>query len=430
MRWTAPSACLNAGAVPVGAGRGRRPGGGAERGRRRLSGQALRPRRTDRAGRGPVAPPRDGRGPDRAQGRRPGDEPDRPHRPPRGPGDRPAAARVPAAGVPDAPRRSGGDAHHAAGEGLGLPLRPADQRHRRPHQPPALQDRQGLRQSHAADRARRGVPAGGVRPQHETALALSTDALPADAAVSGAVRRALPLSADGAGSLGHYRQCLGIAVGPAQGRRAAVDCALGRLPPDRHGRGRPRAPSRRHRRGDDPVRRRTPVRRRGHRRHRSLSGAADPGPVGGDGHGAGAGRRRRAVDQPGRRARHGRSEPRGGGGAGGRPEDSRPDPPLRRRAGRTGRGAEWDAGPAGGLDGLDPPRGRRHRPRPADPAEPDEGQDGGRPDRRRGGADVGRGRSQRGAGRGGRPAEDLQHRAGHRPTAGGRGARAQGVRRR
>jgi len=52
--------------------------------------------------------------------------------------------RVPVAGVPDAPCRPVGDAHHAAGEGVGIPLRPTDQCHRRPHQPPALQDRQGL----------------------------------------------------------------------------------------------------------------------------------------------------------------------------------------------------------------------------------------------------------------------------------------------
>ena len=56
--------------------------------------------------------------------------------------DRPAAARVPPAGIPDAPRRPGGDPHHAAGERLGLPLRPADQRHRRARQPAAPEDRQ------------------------------------------------------------------------------------------------------------------------------------------------------------------------------------------------------------------------------------------------------------------------------------------------
>jgi two-component system OmpR family response regulator len=55
----------------------------------------------------------------------------------RGQEDRRAAARIPPARAPDAPCRPGGDAHHAAGEGLGLPLRPADQRHRRPRLPPA-----------------------------------------------------------------------------------------------------------------------------------------------------------------------------------------------------------------------------------------------------------------------------------------------------
>src|SRR4051812_24999086 len=78
---------------------------------------------------GPVAAARDRLGPDPAEGRRAGDGPDRAHRAPPGQGDRPAAARVPAAGIHDAPRGPVGDADHAAGEGLGVPLRPADQRH-------------------------------------------------------------------------------------------------------------------------------------------------------------------------------------------------------------------------------------------------------------------------------------------------------------
>ena len=59
--------------------------------------------------------------------------------------DRPAAARVPAARGAAAPSRPGDDPHDAAGDGLGLPLRSADQRDRRPHQPPAPEDRSRLR---------------------------------------------------------------------------------------------------------------------------------------------------------------------------------------------------------------------------------------------------------------------------------------------
>ena len=58
--------------------------------------------------------------------------------------DRAAAARIQAAGISDETRRAGGDAHHAAGERLGLSFRSADQRHRRAHLPASLQDRQGL----------------------------------------------------------------------------------------------------------------------------------------------------------------------------------------------------------------------------------------------------------------------------------------------
>ena len=55
------------------------------------------------------------------------------------------APRVPAARVPDAPRRPGGYPHDAAGGGVGLPLRSADQRHRRPREPPAPEDRSRIR---------------------------------------------------------------------------------------------------------------------------------------------------------------------------------------------------------------------------------------------------------------------------------------------
>ena len=72
-------------------------------------------------------------------------------------GDRAAAARVPPARISDEARRPGGDPHHAAGERLGLSLRPADQRHRRAHFAAALEDRQGLCAAAAAHRARRRV---------------------------------------------------------------------------------------------------------------------------------------------------------------------------------------------------------------------------------------------------------------------------------
>jgi DNA-binding response OmpR family regulator len=60
-------------------------------------------------------------------------------------GDRAAAARIPAARDADAACRPGDDQDHAAGAGLELPLRPTDQRDRRPHQPSAPEDRPGVR---------------------------------------------------------------------------------------------------------------------------------------------------------------------------------------------------------------------------------------------------------------------------------------------
>ncbi len=52
-----------------------------------------------------------------------------------------AAARVPPARIPDEACRTGGHPHHAAGERVGLPFRPADQRHRRSYLASALEDR-------------------------------------------------------------------------------------------------------------------------------------------------------------------------------------------------------------------------------------------------------------------------------------------------
>ena len=62
----------------------------------------------------------------------------------RRPSDRAAAARVQAAGMPDAQRRKGGHAHHAAGKGLGLPFRSQDQHRRNAYEPAARQGRPRL----------------------------------------------------------------------------------------------------------------------------------------------------------------------------------------------------------------------------------------------------------------------------------------------
>ena len=53
--------------------------------------------------------------------------------------DRAAAARVPAARIPDAQRGPGRDPHHAAGGGMGFPLRSQDQHRRDAYQPAARQ---------------------------------------------------------------------------------------------------------------------------------------------------------------------------------------------------------------------------------------------------------------------------------------------------
>ena len=63
----------------------------------------------------------------------------------RGRGDRPAAARIPAARISDAERRQGGHPHHAARTCLGLSFRSADQCDRRPCLAAARQDRPGFR---------------------------------------------------------------------------------------------------------------------------------------------------------------------------------------------------------------------------------------------------------------------------------------------
>jgi DNA-binding response OmpR family regulator len=73
---------------------------------------------------------------------------------PRRPAHRPAAARVPAARIPHAQRRPGRHAHDAPAERVGLPLRPADERHRRAHLAAQGQDRQRLRETAAAYGAR------------------------------------------------------------------------------------------------------------------------------------------------------------------------------------------------------------------------------------------------------------------------------------
>ena len=52
-----------------------------------------------------------------------------------------ATARIPPAGIPDEARRAGGHPHHAAGERVGLPFRPANQCDRRAHLALALENR-------------------------------------------------------------------------------------------------------------------------------------------------------------------------------------------------------------------------------------------------------------------------------------------------
>src|SRR5690606_16751715 len=60
--------------------------------------------------------------------------------------------------------RPGADPHHAVGHGVGVPLRPADQRHRCAHQPAAPEDRQRCRGAADPHRARRGLlPVGAGR---------------------------------------------------------------------------------------------------------------------------------------------------------------------------------------------------------------------------------------------------------------------------
>ena len=76
---------------------------------------------------------------------------------PRRKGNPAAAARIPAARIPDAPRGPGRHAHDAARKRVGLSLRSADERDRRSHLAPAREDRQGLRCAAAAHRARRRI---------------------------------------------------------------------------------------------------------------------------------------------------------------------------------------------------------------------------------------------------------------------------------
>ena len=64
-----------------------------------------------------------------------------------------------------APPRPGGDAHHAAGAGVGVSLRPPHLDHRHAHQPSAQEAGRGVRHAAAAHPARRRLSAGrGLRP--------------------------------------------------------------------------------------------------------------------------------------------------------------------------------------------------------------------------------------------------------------------------
>ncbi len=66
-----------------------------------------------------------------------------------------AAARVSPARISHEACRSGRDPHHVARKRMGLSLRSADQRHRRPRLAPQIQDRQEFRDAAAAYRPRR-----------------------------------------------------------------------------------------------------------------------------------------------------------------------------------------------------------------------------------------------------------------------------------
>ena len=70
-------------------------------------------------------------------------------------GDRPAAARVPAARISDAERRQGGHPHHVARTCLGLSFRSADQCDRRARVASEGQDRSRFRRAAAQHRPRR-----------------------------------------------------------------------------------------------------------------------------------------------------------------------------------------------------------------------------------------------------------------------------------
>ena len=98
--------------------------------------------------------------------RRPRARPPVPPGHPLRPGDPASAARVPAAGIPDAQRRPGRDPHHAAGARVGLSFRSSDERDRRARLAPARQGRQGLRAPADSYRPRGGLhgprePGGG-----------------------------------------------------------------------------------------------------------------------------------------------------------------------------------------------------------------------------------------------------------------------------
>ena len=84
--------------------------------------------------------------------------------------------------ISDAACRPGRHPHHASGKCLGLPLRSADQRHRRAHFAAALQDRQRLRPAVAAHRTRRRLydpRRGEVADAHSRAKAAGVRVQPA-----------------------------------------------------------------------------------------------------------------------------------------------------------------------------------------------------------------------------------------------------------
>src|SRR5207245_4788431 len=119
-----------------------------------LSHQAVRARRAPGAHRGAAAPARLAQRSLAPQGRGSRARSDRTAGDPRRARGRAHGARAEAPRDSHAPRRTGGDAHHAPRGRVGPALRPAEQSHRRAHQPAASGDRPRPRSPADSHRAR------------------------------------------------------------------------------------------------------------------------------------------------------------------------------------------------------------------------------------------------------------------------------------